>query len=86
MKKYILTALYFILFWMTQAQPSAPTVNGLGYAKFVEFPISPFTGTFSCLTTINLFPDPSASMVRMTTPFAIDRTGVPIGARMSTPR
>jgi RHS repeat-associated protein len=47
MKKYILSAIYLILTWMTQAQPSAPSVNGLGYAKFVEFPISPFTGTFS---------------------------------------
>lgn len=29
------------------AQPSAPTSSGLGYSKFVDFPISPFTGTFS---------------------------------------
>jgi hypothetical protein len=62
MKKYILTALYFILFWMTQAQPSAPTVNGLGYAKFVEFPISPFTGTFSYSVPIGTVTSGSLSL------------------------
>ncbi len=62
MKKYILTAIYFILFWMTQAQPSAPTVNGLGYAKFVEFPISPFTGTFSYSVPIGTVTSGSLSL------------------------
>ncbi|MGB4837985.1 MAG: DUF6443 domain-containing protein [Saprospiraceae bacterium] len=47
MKKYIFLAWVICMTNISIGQPSAPTVSGLGYAKFVEFPISPFTGTFS---------------------------------------
>ncbi|MBK7635477.1 MAG: hypothetical protein IPJ13_15300 [Saprospiraceae bacterium] len=39
-----------------------PTVNGLGYAKFVEFPISPFTGTFSYSVPIGTVTSGSLSL------------------------
>lgn len=49
--RYLITFNISIIFLFVTnfliSQPSTPTVSGLGYAKFVDFPISPFTGTFS---------------------------------------
>jgi hypothetical protein len=62
MKKYIITVLCLIQVLLANTQPSAPTVNGLGYAKFVEFPISPFTGTFSYSVPIGTVTSGSLSL------------------------
>ncbi len=46
-KLSIIICIFFLHIQLISAQPSAPTSNGLGYAKFIDFPVSPFTGTFS---------------------------------------
>lgn len=66
-KLSIIICFFLIYIQQIAAQPSVPTVNGLGYAKFVDIPISPFTGTFSYSVPIG-----SVSSGSLSLPISID--------------